>query len=161
MPKAAKPRAVPPTRANPFTRNANPKQPSSKPGPKAPQKSVSEQTMEQKKNPAKDAAPGPSAGAEQGDATSKVASNNANAGNSYTLPSDGSNYLVQVRLENVEDPFVTRLLSIPPTFTFKELHEVLQIAFHWAGCHTHNFHVWSSTFKGVSLDVGFISYQRC
>jgi hypothetical protein len=53
----------------------------------------------------------------------------------------GSNYLVIVHMTLSSDPIITRLLSLPPHMTFDIFHEVLQIAFGWANCHMHSFHV--------------------
>ncbi len=53
----------------------------------------------------------------------------------------GSNYLVLVHMTLSSDPIISRLLSLPPQLTFDKFHEVLQIAFGWANCHMHSFHV--------------------
>ncbi|CZR66842.1 uncharacterized protein PAC_16743 [Phialocephala subalpina] len=50
-------------------------------------------------------------------------------------------YLLQVRLWETRDPCITRLLSVPSNFTFRQLHEVLQVAFGWTGSHTYTFDV--------------------
>ena len=42
------------------------------------------------------------------------------------------------------DPTITRTLSLPPSLTFAEFHQVLQIAFGWANCHMHTF---TASFK--------------
>ena len=85
------------------------------------------------------------------DNTQEAAQTHPNASNG-TLPSVEANYIVQVRIEDVGDPPVTRLLSLPPNFTFDKVHEVLQIAFNWTDCHNHSFHVWPSDFKGMKLN---------
>jgi hypothetical protein len=53
----------------------------------------------------------------------------------------GSNYLVIVHMTLSSEPIITRLLSLPPQLTLDKFHEVLQIAFGWANCHMHTFHV--------------------
>ncbi|KAL9089355.1 MAG: hypothetical protein Q9159_002571 [Coniocarpon cinnabarinum] len=68
-----------------------------------------------------------------------------------TLPSEQSNYLITIHLETSEDPTVTRLLSIPPNFTFEQVHVALQIAFNWSDIHLHTFNVWLSDYKGPTI----------
>ena len=36
--------------------------------------------------------------------------------------------------------------------TFTEVHEALQIAFNWASIHAHSFNVWTSDFKGMTMN---------
>ncbi len=54
---------------------------------------------------------------------------------------DEPNYLFTVAMALSNDPVITRLLSVPPSLTFAKFHQVLQIAFGWAGCHLHAFNV--------------------
>lgn len=54
---------------------------------------------------------------------------------------DDSNYLLVVALVSSKDPTVTRFLSVPPSLTFADLHEALQIAFGWSDMHMHDFTV--------------------
>ncbi|KAL1629653.1 hypothetical protein SLS54_001406 [Diplodia seriata] len=54
-------------------------------------------------------------------------------------------YLMLVRLEDVTDPTIHRLLCVPSNLTFHRFHSVLQKAFGWAGVHRHAFHVWDIT----------------
>lgn len=41
------------------------------------------------------------------------------------LAASRDNYLFLIRLENSENPCISRLLSVPPTLTFERFHEVL------------------------------------
>ena len=55
-----------------------------------------------------------------------------------------TNYLLFSELSIVGDPFISRMLSVPSSFTFAELHKVMQIAFGWANepdYHAHKFEV--------------------
>ncbi|KAL8668588.1 MAG: hypothetical protein Q9168_006787 [Polycauliona sp. 1 TL-2023] len=54
---------------------------------------------------------------------------------------DEANYLFSVAMTLSNDPTITRLLSLPPSLTFGQFHQVLQIAFGWAECHLHKFEV--------------------
>lgn len=49
------------------------------------------------------------------------------------------NYLFHTCLVDSEDPMITRLLSVPSTFTLEEMHAVMQIAFGWANSHMWQF----------------------
>ncbi|KAI4183623.1 MAG: hypothetical protein L6R41_005303 [Letrouitia leprolyta] len=60
-------------------------------------------------------------------------------GGEATSDKDDSNYLVVIALISSKDPTITRFLSVPPTLTFADFHQVLQIAFGWSGMHEHNF----------------------
>ncbi|KAL2066418.1 hypothetical protein VTL71DRAFT_2489 [Oculimacula yallundae] len=51
------------------------------------------------------------------------------------------NYLLQVQLLHVENPCVTRVLSVPSNLTFDRLHLVLQIAFGWENAHMYQFEI--------------------
>ena len=51
------------------------------------------------------------------------------------------NYLLMVHMTLSDDPMISRLLSLPPHLTLDKFHDVLQIAFGWAGCHMHSFTV--------------------
>jgi hypothetical protein len=51
------------------------------------------------------------------------------------------NYLLLVALQCTENPTITRTLSIRSDLTFATLHQALRIAFGWAGCHNHGFHI--------------------
>lgn len=51
------------------------------------------------------------------------------------------NYLIQVHMILSSDPMITRLFSLPPHLTLDKFHQVLQIAFGWAGYHMHSFNV--------------------
>ncbi|KAI9715002.1 MAG: hypothetical protein M1828_001109 [Chrysothrix sp. TS-e1954] len=82
--------------------------------------------------------------------TAATASNDTTS--SPTQPTSNSNYLILVHLDDTEDPHVQRLLSIPASFTFAQVHEVLQVAFNWADCHMHRFAVWTSDFKGAYMN---------
>lgn len=62
-----------------------------------------------------------------------------------------------VRLINSNDPVITRLLSVPSTFTFSELHDVLQIAFGWANSHAYRFVLSKLLEKG---EVSFLALLR-
>ncbi|KAF2140855.1 uncharacterized protein K452DRAFT_298936 [Aplosporella prunicola CBS 121167] len=44
-------------------------------------------------------------------------------------------------MSDIDDPTVTRLLSVDADFTFSQLHEVIQIAFGWTNSHTYTFDV--------------------
>ena len=46
------------------------------------------------------------------------------------------NYLLLVAMTPT-DPQVNRLFSLPPTLTFKQFHDVLQVSCGWANCHMH------------------------
>ncbi|KIV83987.1 hypothetical protein PV11_05967 [Exophiala sideris] len=50
-----------------------------------------------------------------------------------------SNYLFHCALVDTEDPMITRMLSVPSTFTLDQMHVVLQIAFGWSNCHMWQF----------------------
>ena len=54
---------------------------------------------------------------------------------------DEGNYLLLVTLLGTDNPLIQRLLTIPSTFTFAQLHQTLQIAFGWSEAHMHTFHV--------------------
>ncbi|KAL8916009.1 MAG: hypothetical protein Q9208_008740 [Pyrenodesmia sp. 3 TL-2023] len=58
-----------------------------------------------------------------------------------TKPGDDRNYLLHTMNVLTSNPMITRLLSVPPSLTFGQLHEALQVAFGWAGCHMHSFRV--------------------
>lgn len=60
------------------------------------------------------------------------------------------NYLVMVMMSLSTDPRITRFLSVPPSLTFADLHEVLQIAFGWTNSHIHTF----SVDVEVKCDIG-------
>lgn len=51
------------------------------------------------------------------------------------------NYLLHVSLQYIATPRVVRILSLPPSTNFAQLHEVIQTAFGWADCHLHKFEV--------------------
>ena len=50
-----------------------------------------------------------------------------------------NDYLLSIRVQDTQDPTVSRLFSVPPDLTFAELHEAIQIAFGWASCHHWGF----------------------
>ncbi|KAI9681651.1 MAG: hypothetical protein M1829_000850 [Trizodia sp. TS-e1964] len=54
-----------------------------------------------------------------------------------TAPAES--YLFLVHMSDISEPNIDRLLSVPSHFTFSQMHEVLQVAFGWAGCHMHQF----------------------
>lgn len=58
-------------------------------------------------------------------------------------------YLLLIRLLDTDSPTITRILSVPSTLNFVQLHVVLQIAFGWQAAHA-----WKFTVKGspVALD---------
>lgn len=160
MPKATKPRTTTTTpattraRARPLsTRNANSKQPSSTQVSQADQADSKDSKKPVKKEEkAKDGVKKVTKSKTKKEAVqADVAPDNANKNStSGTLPAAESNYLVQVRLD-VDEPAVTRLLSLPPSLNFAEIHEILQIAFNWTNSHAHSFHVSRSDFQGVCL----------
>lgn len=51
----------------------------------------------------------------------------------------GRGYLLRVMLSCWSPPRITRIIRVPTTLTFHQLHEVLQVAFGWANCHMYNF----------------------
>lgn len=51
------------------------------------------------------------------------------------------NYLLLVTLEQIIDPEIYRLLSIPKTCSFHDLHRAIQTSFGWANCHLYKFTV--------------------
>jgi Plasmid pRiA4b ORF-3-like protein len=51
------------------------------------------------------------------------------------------NYIIVIQIRHIETPRVNRMLCVPPSTTFYELHTAIQIAFGWAFSHTHNFQV--------------------
>lgn len=56
-------------------------------------------------------------------------------------------YLLLIRLDDVEDPCITRTLSIPARFTFAELHDAIQIAFGWTNTYDHLFSIYKQDDK--------------
>jgi hypothetical protein len=54
-------------------------------------------------------------------------------------PDPEPNYLLLVHLTGTFSPTIQRTLSVPGSFTFAKLHNVLQAAFGWANCHAHSF----------------------
>jgi hypothetical protein len=54
-------------------------------------------------------------------------------------PDPEPNYLLLVYLSGTDSPTIQRILSVPGSFTFAKLHQVLQVAFGWANCHAHSF----------------------
>lgn len=54
---------------------------------------------------------------------------------------DTDNYLILIQMTDTSEPNINRLLSVPPTLTFKRMHHVLQAAFGWANSHMHSFDV--------------------
>lgn len=77
-----------------------------------------------------------------GNKTAKTGSE-GNKGTQNTAKEDcqAGNYLLLVRLRDTCAPRISRLLCVPPETTFEKFHEVLQIAFGWAGCHMHTFEI--------------------
>lgn len=49
------------------------------------------------------------------------------------------NYLLLITLEGTTDPEIYRLLSIPKTYSFHDLHRAIQTSFGWANCHLYKF----------------------
>ncbi|MCJ1326814.1 hypothetical protein MMC10_003480 [Thelotrema lepadinum] len=58
-----------------------------------------------------------------------------------TLPTAEANYLIMARIGHSESPNVWRLLSVPPSFTWAQMHDVLQRAFDWSNSHAYTFEV--------------------
>ena len=54
-------------------------------------------------------------------------------------PDSQPNYLLLVLLTGTYSPTIQRTLSVPGSFNFSKLHDVLQAAFGWANCHAHSF----------------------
>ena len=54
-------------------------------------------------------------------------------------PDPEPNYLLLVHLTGTYSPTIQRTLSVPGSFTFAKLHDVIQAAFGWANCHAHSF----------------------
>ena len=54
-------------------------------------------------------------------------------------PDSEPNYLLLVHLTGTYSPTIQRTLSVPGSFNFSKLHDVLQAAFGWANCHAHSF----------------------
>ncbi|KAL2001882.1 hypothetical protein VTN02DRAFT_1037 [Thermoascus thermophilus] len=50
-------------------------------------------------------------------------------------------YLLLITLADIDDPFITRTLSVSSRLTFAKLHTAIQIAFGWADGHAHKFTV--------------------
>ncbi|KAL8860191.1 MAG: hypothetical protein Q9178_003455 [Gyalolechia marmorata] len=117
MPKATKPKSrTASSRTNPLrSKNANTAKP---PADQPPTHSTSDENATQEKSAA--AAP---------------------AQGHIIEADDERNYLFTVAMTLSNDPMITRLLSVPPSLTFATFHQVLQIAFGWAGCHMHAFNV--------------------
>jgi len=51
------------------------------------------------------------------------------------------NYIIHIAIQNIQNPRVTRTLSVPPSISFHNLHTAIQIAFGWAFHHHHHFEV--------------------
>jgi len=51
------------------------------------------------------------------------------------------NYIIHIEIRNIQNPRVTRTLSVPPSITFYDLHEAIQFAFGWGFSHPHQFEV--------------------
>ncbi|KIW21994.1 uncharacterized protein PV07_12602 [Cladophialophora immunda] len=49
------------------------------------------------------------------------------------------NYIFHCSMVCSSNPTITRLLSVPSSFTFEDMHGVMQDAFGWANCHTWSF----------------------
>jgi len=58
------------------------------------------------------------------------------------------NYLFQCALLDSENPMITRLFSVPSTFTLDQMHDVLQISFGWGNSHSWQFDL-VSIFDGA------------
>ena len=48
-------------------------------------------------------------------------------------------YQFKIQLKNIKNPTVWRRVEVPATFTFDELHIVIQMAFNWDNCHLYMF----------------------
>lgn len=60
-------------------------------------------------------------------------------------PPPPSSYLLKITLIKTASPLVTRLLSVPCTLHFSELHLALAAAFNWTSpCHSWLFRLWTS-----------------
>ena len=51
------------------------------------------------------------------------------------------NYIIHIAIQDIENPRVTRTLSVPPSISFHQLHTAIQIAFGWAFHHHHHFEI--------------------
>lgn len=60
------------------------------------------------------------------------------------------NYIVQVRIQDIAHPRVTRTFSIPPSTTFYTFHLAIQIAFGWQNQHSHQFEI--SNIPAIWID---------
>ena len=71
----------------------------------------------------------------------RIMNANANVNVESAEEEELPNYLFAVQMILSDDPKITRFLSVPPSLTFADFHEVLQIAFGWTNRHTHTFTV--------------------
>jgi Plasmid pRiA4b ORF-3-like protein len=60
------------------------------------------------------------------------------------------NYIIHIEIQNIQNPRVTRTLSVPPSCTFHNLHRAIQIAFGWASHHHYHFEV--KNIPGIWLE---------
>lgn len=51
------------------------------------------------------------------------------------------NYIIHIAIQDIQNPRVTRTLSIPPSISFHQLHTAIQIAFGWQLNHHHHFEI--------------------
>ena len=65
-------------------------------------------------------------------------------------------YIVKVMIENTHPP-VWRRIVLPEKITFKDLHQILQIAFNWSGYHLHDFSFPQTDYRIVQSkeDLGY------
>jgi Plasmid pRiA4b ORF-3-like protein len=50
-------------------------------------------------------------------------------------------YLLNIQVQDIDKPRVTRMLSVPPSTTFWTLHRAIQIAFDWGSSHAYGFEI--------------------
>lgn len=62
-------------------------------------------------------------------------------GSCWSLKMASEHYLICIFLHDIDNPIITRTLSIPKTKTFHKFHEAIQIAFGWASTHLYKFNV--------------------
>ncbi|KAF2423297.1 hypothetical protein EJ08DRAFT_652836 [Tothia fuscella] len=58
-----------------------------------------------------------------------------------TTPGPIENYLLYIELLDIDDPCITRTLSVPSWYSFADLSEVIQTAFDWSNMHMHKFEI--------------------
>lgn len=70
------------------------------------------------------------------------------------------NYLIMVAMILSSNPTITRFLSVPPSLTFADFHQVLQVAFGWSDSHMHSFIVDVATRSDIGPCIGRLPFPK-